>query len=131
MPSVQVTSDHSRYGQVIEMRGFHLTADEPLAVGGNDAGPTPMELVLAGLGSCQAITLKMYAERKGWPLDQVNVDVHLQQEGDQSWIQAQLTLTGSLTEAQRHRLLEIANRCPVHRLLTTGINIQTSLSPSS
>jgi putative redox protein len=131
MPSVQVASDHSRYGQVIEMRGFHLTADEPLAVGGNDAGPTPMELVLAGLGSCKAITLKMYAERKGWALDHVSVDVNLQHERDQSWIQAQLTLTGSLTEAQQHRLLEIANRCPVHRLLATGIDIQTRLNPSN
>jgi putative redox protein len=129
MPSVQVTSDHSHYGQVIEVRGFHLTADESLAVGGNDAGPTPMELVLAGLGSCKAITLKMYAERKGWTLGKVRVDVHLQQEGGQSWIQAQLTLAGSLTEAQQQRLLDIANRCPVHRLLTTGIDVQTSLSP--
>ena len=69
MVSVQVSSNGSRFGQAIAIRQFQLTADEPLALGGEDRGPTPTELVLAGLGSCKAITMQMYAERKGWPMD--------------------------------------------------------------
>jgi putative redox protein len=72
MASVTVLSNASRFGQDIAIRQFQLTADEPPSVGGDDRGPTPTELLLAGLGSCKAITIQMYAERKGWSVERVS-----------------------------------------------------------
>ena len=133
MTSVQVSSNASRYGQDIAIRQFELTADEPASVGGDDRGPTPTELLLAGLGSCKAITIKMYAERKGWPIDRVYVAAELHTLKDssgekQSVIKAYLTLTGDLSAEQRDRLREIGDRCPVHRLLSANTDIQTVLT---
>lgn len=75
MTAVRVVSNDARYGQDVTIRQFHLMADEPPTLGGDDTGPTPFEWILTGLGSGKAITLKMYAERKGWHLEQVAVDV--------------------------------------------------------
>lgn len=130
MASVQVSSNGSRFGQAIALRQFQLTADEPLALGGEDRGPTPTELVLAGLGSCKAITMQMYAERKGWPLDRVSVSVESQTVGRQTTIVAHLTLEGELSDEQRDRLREIGDRCPVHRLLAGTVDIQTLFAPA-
>ncbi|MGG6240707.1 OsmC family protein [Nodosilinea sp. AN01ver1] len=133
MTSVQVSSNASRYGQDIAIRQFELTADEPASVGGDDQGPTPTELLLAGLGSCKAITIKMYAERKGWPVENVYVAAELHttknSSGEkQSVIKAYLTLVGDLSAEQRDRLREIGDRCPVHRLLSAGADIHTVLT---
>lgn len=125
MASVNVSSNGSRLGQGIAVRQFQLTADEPLALGGDDRGPTPTELVLAGLGSCKAITIQMYAERKGWPLDHVSVAVESQTVERQTVMVAHLTLEGDLSDEQRDRLREISDRCPVHRLLAGTVDIQT------
>jgi putative redox protein len=130
MASVQVSSNASRYGQDIALRQFQLMADEPLSVGGGDQGPTPTELLLAALGSCKAITIKMYAERKGWPLENVYVAAEMQTVDRQSVITAYLTVVGDLSAEQRDRLREIGDRCPVHRLLSAGTPIQTLLTPS-
>jgi putative redox protein len=75
MTSVRITSNDSRYGQDVTIRQFQLQADEPPTLGGDDAGPTPVEWLLTSLGACKAITLQMYAERKGWQLEQVTVDL--------------------------------------------------------
>lgn len=128
MASVQVSSKASRYGQSIAIRQFELTADEPAAVGGDDQGPTPTELLLAALGSCKAITIKMYAERKGWPVDQVYVAVESHSVDKQTVITAYLTLAGDLSDEQRDRLRDIGDRCPVHRLLTSNAEIHTVLT---
>ncbi|WP_017300579.1 OsmC family protein [Nodosilinea nodulosa] len=133
MASVQVSSNGSRYGQDVALRQFQLAVDEPASVGGDDRGPTPTELLLAALGSCKAITIKMYAERKKWPLENVfvAVDSHPADrpttEG-QSEIKAYVTLVGDLTDEQRNRLREIGDRCPVHRLISAGANIHTVLT---
>jgi putative redox protein len=127
MASVHVSSNASRLGQAITIRHFHLMADEPLQAGGNDAGPAPFEWILAGLGSCKAITVKLYAERKGWPLEQVNVDLSYQNLDHRHQIHVQMTLEGALNQEQRQRLLDIADRCPVHKLLTGDVEIQTAL----
>ena len=96
--------------------------DEPVASGGTESGPTPMETVLAALAGCSAITLKMYSERKGWPLEDVDVHVTLEKaepgkKDAVSKITQTVTLKGDLDEEQRERLRQIAGRCPVHRLM--------------
>jgi putative redox protein len=105
-----------------------LVSDEPASLGGADAGPAPFPLLLASLGSCTAITLRMYAERKGWPLEAVDVDLHYAAEGENRSITRVLTLTGDLDEEQRARLADIAERTPVTLALKAGVAIATSLA---
>jgi putative redox protein len=131
MASVHVTSNRSQLSQAITIRDFQLTSDEPVTADGDNAGPTPVELLLASLGACKTMTVKIYANRKGWPLEQVSIDVQQQKNGNYQWISAQLHLTGSLTDEQRDRLRQIADRCPVHKLLTTELEVQTVLAAAS
>ena len=130
MRSVHVSSNGSRYGQNIEIRQFKLLADEPPEIGGDDTGPTPFEYILAGLGSCKAITLQMYAERKGWALESVSVDLRYENQENGYRIYADLTVEGDLDEQQRERLREISDRCPVQRLLSEPVHIETHLVQS-
>ncbi|MEM8675066.1 MAG: OsmC family protein [Cyanobacteria bacterium P01_G01_bin.67] len=129
MYPIKISSTSDRYRQDISINDkFHLTADEPKDLGGNDEGATPMELVLAGLGSCKAITLKMYAERKGWELTKVEVDVDHQKIDRQYQISVRLHVAGNLTDEQKQRLLKIADKCPVHKLLQSEAQIETILA---
>ena len=127
---VVVTEFDARpFGQRISVGGHDLAADEPAAIGGADSGPTPYDLLLAGLGACTSITVRMYAERKGWPLRLVTVRLRHQrihaidcvgcetQTGRLDHIERELQFDGELTGEQRARLLDIADRCPVHRTL--------------
>lgn len=129
MYPIKITSTSARYRQDITINDkFHFAADEPLDLGGDDSGPTPVELVLAGLGSCKAITLKMYSERKGWELTHVDVNVTHQKIDQQYQILVNLHLEGNLTDEQKQRLLEIADKCPVHKLLQSEAQIETVLA---
>ena len=117
--------------------GHHLLADEPVTYGGTNKGLSPYGLVSAGLGACTSMTIRMYARRKGWPLSHVSVDishnkVHAQDAetgaGDKiDQFEREITLTGELDEAQRARLLEIADKCPVHRTLERSATVVTRL----
>lgn len=109
------------------MRGHVLHADEPVGNGGADSGPTAHELLLSSLGACTAITLRMYAARKGWSLDDVDVRLRGRHEGDRYIIERRIRVVADLGDAERTRLLEIANRCPVHRTLTGEIVVETML----
>jgi putative redox protein len=116
-----------------------LRADEPESYGGLDSGPSPYDLVVAGLGACTAMTLRMYAERKGWPLQRVTVDlkhdkIHAEdcetcetKEGRVDRIQRRIAIEGSLDREQRSKLLAIADRCPVHRTLEGEVLVTTEL----
>lgn len=132
-----------RYATEIVAGGHSLTADEPESVGGTDTGPTPYDLLVASLGACTAITLRMYADRRNWPLTAVTVrlrheKVHAEDckacdsgKGAVDRIEREIELTGALTAEQRQRLAEIAERCPVHRTLHGEIQLETRLAPDS
>ena len=109
--------------------GHHeFTADEGPELGGKDAGPAPYDLLTSALAACTAITLRMYAQRKKWPLDAAHIDVHFTRDGDKAHIDRVLTLDGKLDDAQRARLADIAERTPVTLTLKGGIEIRTRLA---
>jgi putative redox protein len=117
--------------QVIEVGRHRWIADEPPDVGGDDAGPSPFDMLDAALGACTALTVTMVANRKQMPLKDVRVEVvHTQADGVYR-MQRRIELVGALSEEQRQYLLGIANKCPVHRTLTGKIEIETSLTPLS
>jgi len=136
MSEVVVSSQTNLRNEVRYGAGHVLTTDEPVAAGGEDAGPDPYTLLLAALGSCMSMTVTLYARRKQWPLEQVTVrlrqnrvhvkdcqDCNVLADGYVHRIERAVTFTGPLTEAQRARLHEIAQKCPVHRTLTSPIVI--------
>jgi putative redox protein len=140
--TVRVSSGAVRYAEQIWVGPHALLADEPSDVGGNDVGPNPYELLLAALGACASITVRMYAERKRWPLEDVQIRLSLSrihaedcdrcdtEVGTVDRIEAEIYFTGDLSGDQQLRLLEIANKCPVHRTLGSGSRIDMKLLSS-
>ena len=129
---VVAENGNGRYQQAVTVGQHQLIADEPVSVGGADAGPAPFDLVMAGLGACTSMTLRMYAERKGLALSHVSVALsHQKIEVDgvsRDRIERTISLDGELTADQRQRLLEIANKCPVHRALSQSLVIESALA---
>lgn len=135
MSEVVVTSQKNLQNEVRYGIGHAFTTDEPLALGGDDAGPDPYTLLLAALGSCISMTVNLYARRKHWPVETVTVRLRQNRlhekdceecsnkEGFIHHIERSVSFTGDLTDEQRARLLEIAHKCPVHKTLTSKIII--------
>ncbi len=127
----------SKFNQIITVGPHHLVADEPVAAGGEDAGPGPYDFLLAGLGACTSMTMRLYADRKSLPLDRVTVTLKHSKiyakdcaecdtrEGMLDQIERDIAIDGALDAEQRKKLMEIADKCPVHRTLTSEIRIVT------
>ena len=125
------------FAQEVKVGSHELFADEPVSYGGTDTGPTPYDLWLAALGTCTSMTIGLYARKRQWPLENIIVSLRHSKihaadcdncetkEGKVDRIERDIHLTGSLTDEQRVKLIEIADKCPVHQTLTSEINIKT------
>ncbi len=125
------TNNGEIYATVMQAGNFTMTADEPLDTGGKELGPNPGEYLCMALASCKVITLRMYAGRKNWKVDHIEVKVaHVRGEDDplENIFMCELTVTGQLTAEQRQRMLEISKKCPVDRLLGKASSVVTVLS---
>jgi uncharacterized OsmC-like protein len=137
--TVYVSGNGKALAQQIQIAPHCVISDEPLSAGGTDAGPNPYDLLLGALGACTSMTMTLYAHRKAWPLDDIIVHllhfkVHAADCADcetkavaLDQIERDIHLSGNLSEEQRSKLLEIANKCPVHKTLSAGIHIETRL----
>lgn len=140
---VSVEGTAADFVQTVEVGKHRFQADEPINAGGTDTGPGPYDLLLAALGSCTSMTIGMYARKKQWPLNKIHVHLSHRKlhaldcadcetkDGMLDLIESEIELDGPLGDDQRTRLLEIANKCPVHRTLSSEIKIQTHLSTDS
>jgi len=133
MASNQITAitelDKSHYKTKVYAGGHFIYADEPEEVGGTDEGMAPGALLLASLGSCTAITIRMYADRKNYNLDAIKIELAICKEEEMSTetrITRKIEFSGDLTEDERQRLLVIADKCPIHKILSNPIKIETS-----
>ena len=130
--SVTVTSTATHWRADITDGTHRWHADEPVSVGGGDTGPNPSQMICGALGACTVITVQMYAARKQWPVTAVEVTVTKNPRGKPAdgatELDRQIKLTGELSADQRERLLEVANKCPTHKLLSGTIRIATALA---
>ena len=120
--------DRSHYKTKVYAGGHFIYSDEPESIGGTDEGMTPGALLLASLGSCTAITVRMYADRKQYNLDAIKIELAICEEKEMSketTITRKIELIGTLTEEERKRLMQIADKCPIHKILTNPIRIET------
>lgn len=130
-PAVSASLGNIAYQVKLVSEQQHWLSDVPRELGGGDTGPDPHQLLLSALGACTSITVAMYAQRKGLPLESIEVQLSYQQEPTkqlaQSRISRDITLHGPLSDEQRQRLLEIANACPIHKVLSNPIAIDSQL----
>jgi putative redox protein len=119
---------HTQYQTVINSGGHGLITDEPIEADGGDTGMSPFGLLLASLASCTVITLRMYINRKMWPIEEIKADVEMFKTSNGTRIETKLSFKGEVNDEQRDRLLKIANACPVHKILVGNIYINTNVS---
>ena len=131
MPHAKAEIGIAHYAVTIDASGHRIVSDEPMVRGGANAGPAPYDLLLAGLAACTAITLRMYADRKQWDVKSIGVDLQYLREGESERIHRKLRLDANLTDEQRARMADIAERTPVTLTLKRGLPITTELEPGS
>ena len=129
MVSITARIERTSYETHLSTGSQVVVVDEPVDVGGQDRGMQPGELMAGSLAACIVITLRMYADRKGWPLDSIVAQVDYSSDPDtkRSLFTTQLILNGNLNETQRARLLDMADRCPIHRMLENPVDFETTL----
>jgi putative redox protein len=127
MRDVDVRTKQGKFQQTIAVGPHLFVGDEPTESGGDDAGPAPHELLMAALGECTSMTVKLYADRKGMKLERVHVHLTMEKyEDNRTVLKRAVHLEGALSPEERARLLEIAGKCPVHRTLTGKIELPVS-----
>lgn len=126
--SIAITKKEN-YRTQIQTDPHHFIVDEPISVGGKDLGPSPGELLAASLASCSSITVKLYADRKGWNLEEVEVEVDFERDAkfNVTKFSKKLKFTGDLSQEQIDKLYEIAGKCPIHRMLANPIEISSEV----
>ncbi len=117
----------AHYQTVVHSGSHAIIADEPTELGGTNLGMNPFGLLLSSLGSCTAITLRMYIDRKMWVVDEINIDLEVFEVPDGNQIETRIQFKGDLTEEQTQRLLSIAEKCPIHKLLAGNIKLETKI----
>lgn len=127
MREVKVSRTQGKLAHLVEVGPHRLVADEPAENQGEDLGPTPYEYLCAALGACTGLTAKLYAQRKAWPLEDIEVRVVLTRDDDLTVFDRKVRFVGPLDQTQRDRLLEIVSHCPVHKILTGRIRVDTVL----
>ncbi len=127
MPHAKVTNE-AGYAVRVSARQHTVLSDEPRPSGGTDTGPAPYELLLAALGSCTVITLRMYAERKSWDLGVIEADLHFRRGDGGDHVERTLRFGAPVDDAQRDKLLAIAGKTPVTLTLKAGLRIETTIS---
>ncbi len=116
-----------QYKTVLSNGRTEIIADEPLAKGGSDLGPAPRELLCMSLAACTSITLRMYSDQKKWDLGEVNVDVELENTETETIFHRKISFSATITEEMKTRLYMVADKCPVHKIFSKGIKINTEL----
>jgi putative redox protein len=129
--SIKATTQREHYKTLVQSKNHSIIADEPIDLGGQDLGMNPAELVCASLATCTSITLRMYIDRKEWNVDTIEVDVTLNEDKDNPSFTRIVTVKGQLADDQVSRLLSIANACPMHKLLSRGTEINTTINYQS
>lgn len=124
---VKATINKEHYACSVTNGSHEIVVDEPFDYGGTHKGFAPKGLLMASLASCVAITLRMYVDRKEWPVDKIEVEVNMDTENGETIFLEEITCTGNLTEEQKIRLEQIASKCPVSKILTVGHEIRSKV----
>lgn len=128
---VLVSIGKEKYTTQVKFNQHSITVDEPTDVGGQDLGPKPILLLLSSLGSCKAITMRMYADNKKWPLDAIEISLNSEslkdEAGQATKISVNVNLIGDLDNAQKERIMAIGEKCPIQKILNNPVHIETNL----
>lgn len=129
--NAEVVLTDKKYLAEVKTRNHFLTIDQPSTSGGGDSGPTPVEYLLSAIGGCVAITLRVYAEKKGWDVGKITVNVTqkevLTQQGIEKWLEEDISFENEITEEQQKRLLLMAGKCPVAKMIKGETKIETKI----
>ncbi|WP_237249403.1 OsmC family protein [Sphingobacterium faecale] len=131
MDEIKVTIGREKYRTEVHINQHNLIADEPIEVGGTDLGPNPTSILLSALGTCKAMTMRMYADQKQWPLDAVEIilssEVVKSTQQQTTYIRCTVKLFGDLDEVQKERIFKVGDKCPVQKILSNPVVIESNM----